>query len=90
MRSRSRPELPQFEILEEETSLLEIGPPVVLTTTVSSVGRKASIELVLTGRGGERYRADVLRNGKRIDPPPKLKILDQNGKVLESGSFKYG
>ena len=81
--------LRQFKIREGETTSIEIGPPLTLAATTSKKGKTVSIGLELAGRAGERYLPGAVKNGKMQDAP-SLKILDENGKELVSGSFEYG
>jgi hypothetical protein len=62
---------------------------VVKTEVIRSGGRERLIGLVLEGRDGQRYRPMVTRNGTPLSAP-KLRIVDEAGKVLLDDSFKYG
>ena len=98
--------LQEFEIRAGETQALRIGPPLALkaepdTEASAQVSRLSKdqgppdlsrtriLNLVLVGKGGERYSVAVGK-GPSVLPPPKVKVLDENGKVLASGNAEYG
>jgi len=65
------------------------GPPLLIRTDVQMSGRNASIGLVIEGQAGEKYAGGARKNGRWL-PPPRFKILDEAGKTLTNGVFKYG
>jgi hypothetical protein len=65
------------------------GPPLIVKTDVQTSGREVSIGLVVEGRAGEKYIGGVKKNG-RLQLPPSFQIVDEAGKTLLSGAFKYG
>ncbi|MCE5341352.1 MAG: hypothetical protein LLF92_09555 [Planctomycetaceae bacterium] len=67
------------------------GPLLVVRTNaeLKEANGEILIGVVVTGRGGEKYVGGVRRNGQ-WQKPPDFKIVDSAGKVLDSGSFKYG
>lgn len=82
-------ELQQFEIQPGKTLQVQAGPPLALKTAVTQQERTVSISLVLAGKGTEQYSPGAMKDGKR-PPPPKFEILDEAGKVLQTGNFEYG
>ncbi len=95
-----------FEIRAGETRALRIGPPLApkaepdtaASAQVSRLSkdqgtpdlpRTRALSLVLVGRGGERYSVAVAK-GPSVLPPPKVKVLDENGKILAQGDSTYG
>lgn len=69
---------------------VEAKPVILVKTDVFQVGnRQVTIGLVLAGRDGERYQPAVMKGGSRLGAP-KLRIVDEAGKVLLDDSFKYG
>jgi len=69
---------------------VQAKPVITVKTDVFQVGnRQMSIGLVLAGRSGERYQPAVVKGGSRL-AAPKLRIVDEAGKVLLDDSFKYG
>jgi hypothetical protein len=67
----------------------EPGPPLLIKTDVRIRRGTASIGLVVEGQAGEKYVGGARKNG-RLQPPPRLTIVDESGKTLTSGVFKYG
>jgi hypothetical protein len=65
------------------------GPPLSVRTDVQIKGRDVSIGLVVEGQAGEKYVGGVQKNG-RWQPPPAFNIVNEAGKTLTSGRFKYG
>jgi hypothetical protein len=65
------------------------GPPLLLKTDVKTSGRDVSIGLIIEGQAGEKYASGAEKNGQ-LQPPPGLKIVDETGKTLATGVFKYG
>ncbi len=73
-----------------ETVVLEPGPPFILRAKPSYAGQGViGISYQLVGNAGEGYSPAAVRNQKVVSPP-KLKIVDESGKLLASGSFQYG
>ncbi len=81
--------LAETRIERGKTTTLPCGPPLRIHANTSLDGRYVSIDLVISGRAGERYRNVVLKNGERV-PSPKVELIDQDGNVLVSSRFKYG
>jgi len=65
------------------------GPPLLVKTDVQISGRDVSIGLIVQGQAGETYVPGVQKNGQ-WQPEPGLKIVDEAGKTLTTGKFKYG
>ena len=81
--------LVKFEIQKGKTLKIKAGPPLVIKTDVTKQLGTASIGISAVGQAGEAYTGGAEKDGKRPDPPT-LKILDEKGKVLAEGAFKYG
>lgn len=65
-------------------------PTILVQTDVfRSREREMLIGLVLAGADGQRYQPAVMKGGARL-PAPKLRIVDETGKVLLDDSFRYG
>jgi hypothetical protein len=67
----------------------EPGPPLLIKTDVRVSRGTASIGLIVEGQAGEKYTGGARKNG-RLQPPPRLTIVDEAGKTLATGAFKYG
>ena len=79
------------ELVVEEGKTVELnpGPPLAIKTDVSTKGSEVSIGYQLVGRLGEEYDPAAQKNGASM-AAPAIKILGEKGKVLESGTFKFG
>ena len=71
------------------TNKLKPGPPLLVSTNVDFKGLDASIGIEVKGQAGEKYSVGALKNGKQVEAP-RFDILDEGGKILASGQFKYG
>ena len=72
----------------DDTIRLEVGPPFEASVQVAKKGsNKVEMNFVLTGKGGDRYIISR-RDGK--SEPPGFQVLDESGKAVWNGSFKYG
>ncbi len=65
------------------------GPPLLVKTDVQISGRDVSIGLLVQGQAGELYVPGAQKNGQ-LQPEPGLKIINETGKILATGKFKYG
>jgi hypothetical protein len=66
------------------------GAPIVVKTDVQRSGAsEVSVGLRLEGQAGEQYRPVVKKNGTSV-PAPALRIVNEAGKVVAQGNFKYG
>lgn len=79
-----------FEIRAGETRALRLGPPLKTRIETRAIGDGSiSISLVLEGQAGEQYAPRAVK-GDETPRPPKLKILNEAGKILAQGNFEYG
>lgn len=78
----------QFEITEGQTLEINPGPPFTINTNItdSVAPMTLGIDARLAGNEGETYGLR-LRNGMTA---PTLKITDENGAELHSGTMEYG
>jgi len=82
--------LEQIKVKENQTTILELGPPFIIKPEVSKNSpQQVSVGLSIVGQAGEQYRNVVTKNNQRV-PAPKVKIVDESGTVLAAGSFEYG
>jgi hypothetical protein len=85
-------DLKEIEVTADAVKSIEGGAPltVVTPTRVSTKGGQVlTIGLQFIGKAKEHYRT-VVYMGRRRAPPPKVAIVDEGGKVLDSGNFEYG
>ena len=81
--------LNNFEIRPGEALSLKIGPPLLVKTTAERKDDDILIGVDLQGQSGEQYGAQIMRNGRPL-PAPKFKIVNESGRELTVGEFKYG
>ena len=82
-------DLSAIRVKNNDTTVLQLGPPFQIKPKVRFTGTKVSIDFEIIGQAGERYRNTIMLNNKRA-PAPKVKIIDEAGSVLASGKFEYG
>ena len=82
-------DLNQIKVTKNDTTNLTFGPPLLVKTNVYKKKNVVSVGLTIVGKSGEHYQSRVKKNGRQM-PAPRLKIIDQKGKVLTSGKFEYG
>ncbi|MHC4659561.1 MAG: hypothetical protein ACYS83_10385 [Planctomycetota bacterium] len=86
-------DLRTVKVRKDETTVLKPGEPFFISANVrqqrQSGSRLVSIGISIIGRAGEHYSSRIAKNGRDVGAP-KLKIVDESGKVLASGKFKYG
>jgi hypothetical protein len=82
-------DLNQIKITKNDTTNLTFGPPLLVKPNVHKKKNVVSVGLAIVGKAGEHYRSQVRKNGRSLQAP-RLKIIDQEGKVLASGKFEYG
>ena len=82
--------LARFDVRAGETVAVSIGPPLTLKVEAAAGGPgQTGISLAYEGAAGERYSVG-LRKGSGRTPAPKVKILDEGGKILAQGNAEYG
>lgn len=81
--------LSKIKIRNNEATALRLGPPFLIKPQVKKSGSIHSIGYAIIGKAGEQYHNFITKNN-RVVTGAKVKIVDEAGKVLKSGSFKYG
>lgn len=81
--------LSKIKVKNNETTVLKLGPPFQIRSNVHHSGPRVLIDFDIVGKAGEHYSSAVMRNNKRV-PAPTVKIIDEAGSVLTSGTFEYG
>jgi len=91
--SRELGKLKEFEIREGRVTAFKLASPLRIKTTprrLTSLFRSyVSIALSITDDANVEYSGGI-RKGRYRPSPPRLKILDESGKVLASGRFEFG
>ena len=77
-------DLSRIKIKNNETLSLKVGPPFIIRPSVKKQPGLVSIGIDIIGQAGESYSIP------RLPKAPKVKIMDENGKIVNSGSFSYG
>lgn len=81
--------LSRIKVTKAQTTTVKLGPPLLIKPEARYSNGQVSVEWSIIGQAGEKYRNVVLKNGSR-SPEPKVKIFDQDGKVLVEDKFAYG
>jgi len=76
--------LSQIGIEKGETTVLRLGPPFTVKPSIRRSGQNRVIEFSIVGRAGEKYQYS------RNAPAPKVRIIDEQGNTLASGTFGFG
>jgi hypothetical protein len=77
-------DLSRIKVANDWKTVIELGPPFIIKPNVRKSADRVLIGFSIFGRAGEKYEIP------RINPAPKVTIMDENGKILASGSFSYG
>jgi hypothetical protein len=82
--------LARINVKNRRTTILRVGPPLLIEPTIQRRGSDVSIGLSIIGQAGEQYGVrQVTQDGKQL-AAPDVKIVDESGKVLSAGKFAYG
>jgi hypothetical protein len=81
--------LSKINVENNKTTSLRFGPPFVIKPDIHNNRNQISIDFAILGQAGEQYRKYALKNNRMISGA-KLKIIDEEGNVLENGKFQYG
>jgi hypothetical protein len=82
-------DLSRIKIRNNEATAIRLGPPFLIKPEVNKNGSIISIGYAIIGRAGEQYENFITKDNQAVTGA-KLKIVDETGNVLKSGSFKYG
>lgn len=82
-------ELSKMKVRNKEAITIRLGPPFRIKSQVHKNRSVVSIGYTIIGRAGEQYQNFITKDS-RVVTGAKIKIIDEAGKVLESGKFKYG
>ena len=77
-------DLSRIKIKNNQTLKLEVGPPLIIKPLINYQSGIVTIGFAVVGQAGESYQIPLTKTS------PKVKIMDENGKTLASGSFAYG
>jgi len=82
-------DLSKIKVRNNEATAIRLGPPFLIKPEVKKNGYILSIDYAIIGQAGEHYENFITKNDRAVTGA-KIKIVDETGNVLESGSFKYG
>lgn len=82
-------DLSKIKVRNNEATALRLGPPFLIKPEVNKNGSIISIDYAIIGQAGEQYQNFITKDNRAVTGA-KVKIVDETGSVLESGSFKYG
>ena len=87
----------KFKVMEGNLVAVEFGAPIVINikndTRYRGVGKTKAgdtvrLSVTMSGQGGEIY-TNITKNNRRA-PAPTFKAVDESGKTVAQGTFKYG
>ena len=81
--------LARINAKNRRTTILRVGPPLLIKPTIQRSGSDVSIGLSIIGQAGEQYGVRATKDAKQL-AAPAVKIVDESGKVLAAGKFAYG
>lgn len=82
-------DLTGIHVKNNQTTILRLGPPLIIKPKVQRKGSVVTIEFDVVGRAGEQYERFVRKNNRAV-AGASIEIFDEAGNVLESGPFRYG
>ena len=82
-------DISKIKVRNKEATALKFGPPFLIKPDVNKNSDIISIGYTIIGQAGEQYDNRVTQNNRAVTGV-KIKIVDERGNILESGSFKYG
>ena len=82
-------DLSTIKVRKNEATAIRLGPPFLIKPEVKKNGSILSIDYAIIGQAGEQYQDFITKDNKAVTRP-KIKIVDETGNVLKSGSFEYG
>ncbi|MHC4165980.1 MAG: hypothetical protein ACYSWQ_03385 [Planctomycetota bacterium] len=81
--------LSRIRVKNLKTTSLKLGPPLLIKPKVRRRGSSVDIDYTIVGQAGERYQKFVIKDNRAVRNA-KVRIVDETGKILKAGSFRYG
>ncbi len=81
--------LASIRVDKGQTVTLRLGPPITLRADLQQSGRMISAGLELVGQAGEQWSPAVMTSEGRA-VPPGVRVVDESGKMLAEGQFRFG
>lgn len=82
-------DLSTIKVRNNEATALRLGPPFLIKPEVKNNGSLISVDYAIIGQAGEQYQNFITKDNRAVTGA-KVKIVDEAGNVLKSGSFGYG
>ncbi|MFC1636937.1 hypothetical protein ACFL5Z_19105 [Planctomycetota bacterium] len=82
-------DLAKINVKNNQTTILRLGPPLIIKPKVRKNGPVVEIEFDIFGRAGEQYEKFVRKDNRAV-AGASVEVVDEAGNVLDSGKFKYG
>lgn len=81
--------LSRIRVKSLRTTSLRLGPPFHVRPGVRRNGSFVDIDFTITGQAGERYQRFAVMDGRAVQNSG-FRIMDDTGKMLKAGKFRYG
>ena len=81
--------LSHVTVRSEQTTVLSGGPPLRIEVVPRKQENEVAIGINVYGQAGESYFPGAVRDERR-QAAPSIKITDQDAKVLDEGTFRFG
>ncbi len=82
-------DISKIKVRNNEATALRLGPPFLIKPEVKKNGPIISISYAIIGQAGEQYQNFITKDNQAVTGV-KIKIVDEAGNILKSGSFRYG
>jgi hypothetical protein len=81
--------LSRIKVKNLRTTALRLGPPFLIKPKVRRNGSSVDIDYMIVGQARERYWKFALKDNRTVRNA-KVRIVDETGKILKAGKFRYG
>jgi len=82
-------DLSKIKVRNNEATAIRLGPPFRIKPQVNKNGSIISIDYAIIGQADEKYQSFITKDNRAVIGA-KIKIVDETGNILKSGSFQYG
>jgi len=81
--------LSKINVRNNEATTIRLGPPFLIKPVVNKNNSILLIRYAIIGQAAVQYQNFLTKDNRPVTGA-KIKIVDETGNILESGSFKYG
>jgi hypothetical protein len=81
--------LSKIKVRNNEATAIRLGPPFLIKAEINKNSSIISIGYAIIGQAGEQYENLITKDNRTVTGA-KIKIVDETGNVLKSGSFEFG